>query len=186
MWSSRVCKRGGDVDGGGASSPFSRWSRRGGDRVPIVAGASAPTVDEVVSYARQALRASGSRADDQPPKSIGAGAGAVTAFSRPRPRSCPRRKSSFKTPRRRVARISLPEAVLEVVRRVAAVRYVKEETLPAVRRLRPSWRNAPEHLLGVSAAESPLHSGRVRSGRLCRHAGTGNRRSACRTRPQLP
>ncbi|MDX0113697.1 dihydrodipicolinate synthase family protein [Sinorhizobium meliloti] len=120
-----------------------------GDRVPIVAGASAPTVDEVVAYGRQALGLGITRLMIQPPKSIGAGAGAVTAFLAAAAAQLPEVEFILQNaPAPRGSDLA-PEAVLEVVRRVAAVRYVKEETLPAGPAITTILANAPEHMLGV-------------------------------------
>lgn len=117
--------------------------------VPIVAGASAATVDEVVAYGRQALALGITQLMIQPPKSIGAGADAVAAFLSASAMQMPDAEIILQNaPAPRGSDLA-PEAVLEVVRQVAAVRYVKEETLPAGPAITAILADAPEHLLGV-------------------------------------
>ncbi|MCZ4094125.1 dihydrodipicolinate synthase family protein [Sinorhizobium psoraleae] len=118
-------------------------------RVPIVAGASAPTVNEVVKYGSQALALGIKRLMIQPPKSIGAGADAVASFLSAVAAQLPGAEIILQNaPAPRGSDLS-PQAVLQVVRRVAAVRYVKEETLPAGPAITAILAEAPEHLLGV-------------------------------------
>lgn len=118
-------------------------------KVPIIAGASAATVEEVVRHGRQAMQFGISQLMVQPPKSIGAGAEAVTAFLLAVAEQLPGVDIILQNaPAPRGSDLS-PEAVLEVVRRVAAVRYVKEETLPAGPAISTILADAPEHLAGV-------------------------------------
>ena len=118
-------------------------------KVPIIAGASAATVEEVVSHGRQAMQFGISQLMVQPPKSIGAGAEAVTAFLLAVAEQLPGVEIILQNaPAPRGSDLS-PEAVLEVVRRVTAVRYVKEETLPAGPAISAILADAPEHLAGI-------------------------------------
>ncbi|MCA1404382.1 dihydrodipicolinate synthase family protein [Ensifer sp. IC3342] len=118
-------------------------------RVPVVAGASAPSAEEVVNYGRHALALGVTRLMVQPPKSIGAGASAVASFLAAVAAELPGAEIILQNaPAPRGSDLS-PEAVLEVVRQVAAVRYVKEETLPAGPAITAILAEAPEHLLGV-------------------------------------
>ncbi|MDX0659823.1 dihydrodipicolinate synthase family protein [Sinorhizobium medicae] len=118
-------------------------------RVPVIAGASAATVDDVVAYGRQALALGITQLMIQPPKSIGAGADAVAAFLSASAMQMPDAEFILQNaPAPRGSDLS-PEAVLKVVRRVPAVRYVKEETLPAGPAITAILADAPEHLLGV-------------------------------------
>jgi 4-hydroxy-tetrahydrodipicolinate synthase len=118
-------------------------------RVPIVAGASATTVEEVVRHGRQALAFGITRLMIQPPKSIGAGAPAVAAFLTVAADQLPDAEIILQNaPAPRGSDLS-PEAVLAVVRSVPAVRYVKEETLPAGPAITAILASAPIHLVGV-------------------------------------
>lgn len=118
-------------------------------RMPIIAGASAATVDEVVAYGRQALALGITQLMIQPPNSIGAGADAVAAFLSASAMQMPGAAFILQNaPAPRGSDLS-PDAVLKVVRQVPAVRYVKEETLPAGPAITAILADAPEHLLGV-------------------------------------
>lgn len=118
-------------------------------RVPVVGGASGSTVVEVVAHARQAAALGIHLLMIQPPKSIGAGAEAVSAFLGAVTAEVPSAEIILQNaPAPRGSDLS-PEAVVHVVRSVPSVRYVKEETLPAGPAITAILAEAPEHLLGV-------------------------------------
>ena len=117
--------------------------------VPIVAGASGETPMDVIGHGKSAQALGIDWLMIQPPKSIGSGADAAIAFfteitaalsdvriilqNAPAPRG-----SDFS-----------PETILEIVRAVPQVVYVKEETLPAGPAITTILGNKPESLLGV-------------------------------------
>lgn len=117
--------------------------------IPVIAGASAGRVDEVIRLGRQALDLGVAALMIQPPKSIGAGAEEVSAFMDEAARSLPGAILVLQNaPAPRGSDLS-PQAVLEVVRRVPAIRYVKEETLPAGPAITALLAAGVPHLLGV-------------------------------------
>lgn len=118
-------------------------------KMPVIAGASAPSVGEVVGHGRQALDLGVERLMIQPPRSIGAGAEAVAAFLGEVSAQLPGVEIILQNaPAPRGSDLS-PQAVIDVVRQIPAVRYVKEETLPAGPAITAILSNPPEHLLGV-------------------------------------
>lgn len=118
-------------------------------RVPIVAGASAPTAIEAISHCCEALANGIRHAMIQAPKSVGTTTEAVSAFygeiaeavagieivlqNAPAPRG-----SDLK-----------PEAILQIVRDNPAITYVKEETLPSGLAISAIAAGKPSHLKGV-------------------------------------
>lgn len=120
-----------------------------GKRVPIVAGASAPTAAEAISHCREALANGIRHVMIQAPKSIGTTTEAVSAFygeiaaavagieivlqNAPAPRGSDLR----------------PEAILQIVRDNPAITYVKEETLPSGLAISAIAAGKPAHLKGV-------------------------------------
>lgn len=118
-------------------------------RVPIVAGASAPTAIEAISHCREALANGIRHVMIQAPKSVGTTTEAVSAFygeiaaavagieivlqNAPAPRG-----SDLK-----------PEAILQIVRDNPAITYVKEETLPSGLAISAIAAGKPAHLKGV-------------------------------------
>ena len=118
-------------------------------RVPIVAGASAPTAIEAISHCREALANGIRHVMIQAPKSVGTTTEAVSAFygeiaaavagieivlqNAPAPRG-----SDLK-----------PEAILQIVRDNPAITYVKEETLPSGLAISAIATGKPAHLKGV-------------------------------------
>ncbi|MDF2811140.1 MAG: dihydrodipicolinate synthase family protein [Microvirga sp.] len=123
--------------------------KRVAGRVPIVAGASAPSVEEAIAHSLEAMANGVSTVMIQAPKSIGVSAEAVASFYRtiadavsgleivlqnaPAPRG-----SDLK-----------PEVILEIIKDNPAIRYVKEETLPAGPAITAILKDKPPHLKGV-------------------------------------
>lgn len=118
-------------------------------RVPVVAGASAASVDEVVHHGSQAMALGVRHLMVQPPKSLGDGARPVARFLADVAARLPGVEIILQNaPAPRGSDLSA-QAVLEVVRQVPAVRYVKEETLPAGPAISAILAGAPENLIGV-------------------------------------
>ena len=118
-------------------------------RVQIVAGASAATVEEAARYGRQALDLGIAHLLLQPPKEIGSAATAVGDFLAAASAALPGARIILQNaPAPRGSDLT-PRAIIEVVRRVQAVRYVKEETLPAGPAITAMLAERPEHLIGV-------------------------------------
>lgn len=120
-----------------------------GRAVPIVAGASASTVEEVVGYGRQALARGVRHLMIQPPKAVGSSPEAVAAFMGEVSRGLPEALIILQNaPAPRGSDLS-PETILDVVGQVPAIAYVKEETLPAGPAISRLVEGAPAHLAGV-------------------------------------
>src|SRR5690606_31968661 len=121
----------------------------GGQAVPIVAGASASTVEEVVGYGRQALARGVRHLMIQPPKAVGSSPEAVAAFMGEVSRGLPEALIILQNaPAPRGSDLS-PETILDVVGQVPAIAYVKEETLPAGPAISRLVEGAPASLAGV-------------------------------------
>jgi 4-hydroxy-tetrahydrodipicolinate synthase len=102
-----------------------------GGRVPVVAGATADRAADVVAIGRQAMALGPSTLMVQPPKSVGAGAPAVAAFMAEVAEGLPGAALILQNaPAPRGSDLS-PAAIVEVLRAVPQVVWVKEETLPA-------------------------------------------------------
>jgi 4-hydroxy-tetrahydrodipicolinate synthase len=120
-----------------------------GGKVPVLAGASAGSVPDVIARVSEAGRLGIDTVMIQAPKSIGADAGAVTAFYDVISRSCANATIILQNaPAPRGSDLS-PAAVLEVTRAVPAIRYVKEETIPSGGPISAILAGAPAHLAGV-------------------------------------
>lgn len=117
-------------------------------RVPIIVGASAQQLDDVIELAQTGMQFNARAAMIMPPVSLGTEVAALTDF--------------FK----RIAQQSdiaiilqnappptgsgLPVSVIKkVVSAVPAIRYIKEESLPSGPRISQLLKQPPEHLLGV-------------------------------------
>jgi 4-hydroxy-tetrahydrodipicolinate synthase len=100
-------------------------------RVPIIAGASSGNVDDAVARCREAMDLGVSTAMIQAPKSVGAGAGDVSAFYAAIARQMPGMEIILQNaPAPRGSDLS-PDTILAIAGENAAIRYVKEETLPS-------------------------------------------------------
>jgi 4-hydroxy-tetrahydrodipicolinate synthase len=123
--------------------------KRVGGRVPVVAGASAPNVEEAVAHSRQAMANGVSTVMIQAPKSIGVGAEAVASFYRRIADAVPGLEIVLQNaPAPRGSDLK-PEVILEIAKGNPAILYVKEETLPAGPAITAILKEAPSHLRGV-------------------------------------
>ncbi|EHM01706.1 dihydrodipicolinate synthetase family protein [Acetobacteraceae bacterium AT-5844] len=122
---------------------------RVGGRVPVVAGASAPTVEEAVAHSRAAMALGIDTVMIQAPKSVGVGAEAVAAFYRAIAEQVPGLRIVLQNaPAPRGSDLS-PQTILEIVRGNPAIIYVKEETLPSGGPISAILAGRPPHLEGV-------------------------------------
>ena len=118
-------------------------------RLPLIAGASAPTLDEVIARVREVQPLGIRQVMIQAPKAIGADAAAVADFYAAIATACPGMDIILQNaPAPRGSDLS-PAAVLEVVRTVPAIRYVKEETIPSGGPISAILAGSPQHLAGV-------------------------------------
>ena len=120
---------------------------RGG--LPVIAGASAPTLSDVIARVAEVARMGIHVVMIQAPKSIGSDAGAVRSFYNSIALSCPDTTIILQNaPAPRGSDLS-PAAVLAVAQDVEAIRYVKEETIPSGPPISAIREGAPAHLAGV-------------------------------------
>ncbi|CAN7614694.1 dihydrodipicolinate synthase family protein [Bosea sp. LjRoot90] len=120
-----------------------------GGRLPIVAGASAPTALEAISHCREALANGVSHVMIQAPKSVGTTTEAVSAFYAEIAAAVPGIEIVLQNaPAPRGSDLK-PEAILAIVRDNPAITYVKEETLPSGLAISAIAAGKPAHLKGV-------------------------------------
>jgi 4-hydroxy-tetrahydrodipicolinate synthase len=120
-----------------------------GGVLPVLAGASASTVDDVIARVEEAEWLGIHGVMIQAPKAIGSDAEAVTTFYQAIAVACPRATIILQNaPAPRGSDLT-PAAVLEVTRAVSAIRYVKEETIPSGGPISALLAGAPPHLEGV-------------------------------------
>jgi 4-hydroxy-tetrahydrodipicolinate synthase len=118
-------------------------------RVPVVAGASAGTVEDAVAHSRAAMAAGISTVMIQAPRSVGAGAKAVADFYAAIAAQVPGLTIVLQNaPAPRGSDLS-PDTILDIVRGNPAIAYVKEETLPSGGPISAILAGAPPHLRGV-------------------------------------
>ena len=118
-------------------------------RVPVIAGASAASVGEVVAHGAAAGALGIRHLMVQPPKSVGAGAREVGAFLAEVAASLPAMEIILQNaPAPRGSDLA-PEAIVEIVAAIPQVTYVKEETLPAGPAITHILAHAPSNLKGV-------------------------------------
>ncbi|MBL8589341.1 MAG: dihydrodipicolinate synthase family protein [Methylobacteriaceae bacterium] len=118
-------------------------------RAPVLAGASAGSVEEVVARLREAEALGVRQAMIQAPKSVGVDAAAVAAFYRAIAAACPDVEIVLQNaPAPRGSDLT-PAAVKAVVAATPAIRYVKEETIPSGGPISAILAEAPGHLAGV-------------------------------------
>ncbi|SDR48051.1 dihydrodipicolinate synthase family protein [Pseudovibrio sp. Tun.PSC04-5.I4] len=116
-------------------------------RIPIVAGASAPTPEQVIGHGRVAMDLGVNHLMVQPPKELGAEN--VAAFMAEVSAGLPGVEIILQNaPAPRGDDLS-PQTILDILEQVPAVTYVKEETLPAGPAIEHILANAPAHLKGV-------------------------------------
>ncbi|MFV0490320.1 MAG: dihydrodipicolinate synthase family protein [Pseudorhodobacter sp.] len=120
-----------------------------GNRLAIVAGASAPSTEEVIEHGRSAAALGIHHLMIQPPKSLGQDARPVAEFlsqvAAALPQACIILQNA---PAPRGSDLS-PATIVEIVKAVPQVAYVKEETLPAGPAITHILAHRPAHLLGV-------------------------------------
>ena len=118
-------------------------------RVPMVAGASAASVGEVVARSREALALGVNRVMIQAPKSVGTTAADVGAFYAAIATALPDLQIVLQNaPAPRGSDLA-PQTLLDIVRSNPAIRYVKEETLPSGLPISTVLAAKPAHLQGV-------------------------------------
>ena len=120
-----------------------------GGRVPVVAGASSASTDDVIARCREALALGIDHAMIQAPKSIGADAAAVSRFYGEIARALPEVTIILQNaPMPRGSDLSAA-SILTVLRDNPTIRYVKEETLPAGPSISALVSASAPNLLGV-------------------------------------
>ncbi|SDB72666.1 4-hydroxy-tetrahydrodipicolinate synthase [Agrobacterium fabrum] len=118
-------------------------------RVPVVAGASAADWREVVEHGRAASALGIRHLMVQPPKSVGTDASALIEFLGRIVEALPEVEIILQNaPAPRGSDLS-PQAIVEIVRALPQVTYVKEETLPAGPAISHIIAHAPSTLKGV-------------------------------------
>ncbi|UXT52408.1 dihydrodipicolinate synthase family protein [Agrobacterium tumefaciens] len=118
-------------------------------RVPVVAGASAADWREVVEHGRAASALGIRHLMVQPPKSVGTDAPALIEFLGRIVEVLPEVEIILQNaPAPRGSDLS-PQAIVEIVRALPQVTYVKEETLPAGPAISHIIAHAPSTLKGV-------------------------------------
>jgi 4-hydroxy-tetrahydrodipicolinate synthase len=118
-------------------------------RVPVIAGASAADWREVAAHGRLAADLGVRHLMIQPPKSIGTGPPALIAFLARVSDAVPEAEIILQNaPAPRGSDLS-PEAIVEIVRAVPRITYVKEETLPSGPAISHVLAHAPDTLAGV-------------------------------------
>ncbi|OOO31019.1 dihydrodipicolinate synthase family protein [Agrobacterium sp. YIC 4121] len=118
-------------------------------RVPVVAGASAADWREVVEHGRTASALGIRHLMVQPPKSVGTDAAALIEFLGRIVEALPEVEIILQNaPAPRGSDLS-PQAIVEIVRALPQVAYVKEETLPAGPAISHIIAHAPSTLKGV-------------------------------------
>ena len=118
-------------------------------RVPVVAGASAADWREVVEHGRAASALGIRHLMVQPPKSVGTDAAALIEFLGRIVEALPEVEIILQNaPAPRGSDLS-PQAIVEIVRALPQVAYVKEETLPAGPAISHIIAHAPSTLKGV-------------------------------------
>ncbi|RDI51370.1 dihydrodipicolinate synthase family protein [Microvirga subterranea] len=131
------------------ASLLRRVVERVAGRVPVVAGASAPSAEEAIAHAREALAAGVRFTMIQAPKSVGVDAAAVAAFYRAIAAAVPEIEIVLQNaPAPRGSDLK-PDVILAIVKDNPAVTYVKEETLPAGPAITAILKERPAHLKGV-------------------------------------
>jgi 4-hydroxy-tetrahydrodipicolinate synthase len=120
-----------------------------GGRLPIVAGASAPTALEAISHCREALANGIGHVMIQAPKSVGTTTEAVSAFYGEIAAAVPGIEIVLQNaPAPRGSDLK-PGAILTIVRDNPSITYVKEETLPSGLAISAIMAGKPSHLKGV-------------------------------------
>ena len=120
-----------------------------GGQVPIMAGASASSLADVIDRVREVLALGIVPVMIQAPKAIGADAAAVSAFYGAIAEACPAAEIILQNaPAPRGSDLS-PAAVLQVAQENPAIRYVKEETIPSGGPISTLLAGKPASIAGV-------------------------------------
>jgi 4-hydroxy-tetrahydrodipicolinate synthase len=124
-------------------------ARTVGGRIPIVAGASAADWREVVEHGKAAISLGIHHLMVQPPKSVGVDAPALIEFLGSVLQALPDVEIILQNaPAPRGSDLS-PEAIVDILKALPGVTYVKEETLPAGPAISHIIAHAPNSLVGV-------------------------------------
>jgi 4-hydroxy-tetrahydrodipicolinate synthase len=120
-----------------------------GGRVPLVCGASAATAVEAAVFARDGAACGAAAAMIMAPKSIGSEPAAVAAFYREVAERAPGIAFVMQNAPAPVGSGLAPETILAVAARCAAIRWVKEETLPPGPRISALVAGKPPGVAGI-------------------------------------
>jgi 4-hydroxy-tetrahydrodipicolinate synthase len=120
-----------------------------GGSIPVIAGATAATVEAVVARIAEAAALGVRQVMIQAPKSVGADAAAVSRFYAAIAAACPGIAIILQNaPAPRGSDLS-PAAVIDVIAANPSIAYVKEETIPSGGPISAILAGAPGHLAGV-------------------------------------
>ncbi|WP_417766606.1 dihydrodipicolinate synthase family protein [Stappia sp.] len=137
------------LDGAERSRLLAIVAEEVGGRVPIIAGASAGSVAQVIEHGRAAAAVGVHHLMIHPPVAVGSEAAAVTAFMAEVAAGLPDARIVLQNaPAPRGSDIS-PEALVVIARAVPQVVYIKEETLPAGPAISHLVAHGPETLAGI-------------------------------------
>lgn len=118
-------------------------------RIPVVAGASAPSAEEAAGHARRARTLGIAHVMIQAPKSVGVDKAAVAAFYREIAEAVPGIEIVLQNaPAPRGSDLK-PDVLLEIISGNSAITYLKEETIPAGPAISAILADKPAHLKGV-------------------------------------
>lgn len=118
-------------------------------RVPVVAGASAGRLEDVITHAREAAALGVGTVMVQAPKSLGTDGGAVAGFYRAVAAAVPNLAIVLQNaPAPRGSDLD-PVTIVAIARDNPAIRYVKEETLPSGGAISAILAGKPDHVAGV-------------------------------------
>lgn len=118
-------------------------------RAPVIAGASADTVQQAIDHGEKARELGINWLMIQPPRQLGAQSEDIIAFFSAVTLALPNARVILQNaPAPRGSDLS-PATILEIVRAVPHIAYVKEETLPAGPAISQILTKKPDSLLGV-------------------------------------
>ena len=124
-------------------------SAAGACRLPLVVGISADTPETSQRLGRQAAAGGAAAAMLMAPRSAGQDAAAVSRFFAATATAVGDLPIILQNAPPPLGSCLPSSTVLDVVRAVAAIRYVKEENIPCGQRITALIEGAPDHLLGV-------------------------------------
>ncbi len=123
-------------------------SERVGGRVPIVVGASAESIEDVIALAQTGVDNGASAAMIMAPAGLGSEPGPIINFFQRIAQATSVHIILQNAPPPVGAGLSV-EALSNIVSAVPNIRYIKEETLPSGQRITLLLDAAPDHLLGI-------------------------------------